>query len=79
MPRWEPRQAYADGPGETAIGIFVVRVTGKRKLLGRTAPRLRVVGKVPLGPAKKGRNRKRWNGMVDGKRLRPGTYLLTYR
>lgn len=63
----------------SAIGIFVARVTGKRKLLGRTAPRLRVVGKVPLGRAKKGRNRKRWNGKVNGKRLRPGTYLLTYR
>ena len=31
------------------------------------------------GVAKKGRNRKRWNGKVNGKRLRPGTYLLTYR
>jgi hypothetical protein len=61
------------------IGIFVARVTGKRKLLGRSAPRLRVVGKVPLGRAKRGRNRKRWNGKVGGKRLRPGTYLLTYR
>ena len=63
----------------SAIGIFVVRVVGKRKLLGRSAPRVRVVGKVPLGLAKKGRNRKRWNGKVNGKRLRPGTYLLTYR
>jgi hypothetical protein len=33
------------------IGIFVARVVGTRKLLGRTAPRLRVVGKVPLGAA----------------------------
>ena len=54
-------------------------MVGKRKLLGRTAPRLRVVGKVPLGAAKRGRIRKRWNGKVGGKRLRPGTYLLTYR
>jgi hypothetical protein len=61
------------------IGIFVTRVVGKRTLLGRSAPRLRVVGKVPLGRANKGRNRKRWNGKVKGKRLRPGTYLLTYR
>jgi WD40-like Beta Propeller Repeat len=61
------------------IGIFVGRVVGKRKLLGRTAPRLRVVGRVPLGRAKRGRNRIRWNGRVDGKRLRRGTYLLTYR
>jgi hypothetical protein len=61
------------------IGIFVARVVGKRTLLGRSAPRLRVVGRVPLGRAKKGRNRKRWNVRVNGKRLRPGTYLLTYR
>ena len=63
----------------TTIGIFVVRVTGTRKLLGRSAPRLRVVGKVPLGTAKRGRNRFRWNGRVNGKHLRRGTYLLTYR
>ena len=66
-------------PPQPPSGIFVVRVVGKRKLLGRSAPRVRVVGKVPLGLAKKGRNRKRWNGKVNGKRLRPGTYLLTYR
>ena len=65
--------------GSTTIGIFVVRVTGKRKLLGRTVPRVRVVGRVPLGRAKKGGNRFRWNGKVAGKRLRRGTYLLTYR
>ena len=34
--------------GQT-IGIFVVRVTGKRKLLGRTVPRIKPVGRVPLG------------------------------
>jgi hypothetical protein len=64
---------------KTTIGIFVVRVRGKRRLLGRTAPRLRVVGRVPLGTARKGRNRFRWNGKVNGKRLKRGTYLLTYR
>ena len=63
----------------TSIGIFVVRVTGTRRLLGRRAPRLRVVGRVPLGTAKRGRNRLRWNGRVNGKKLRRGTYLLTYR
>jgi hypothetical protein len=61
------------------IGIFVVRVTGKRKLLGRTVPRIRQIGRVPLGATRKGRNRFRWNGKVNGKRLRRGTYLLTYR
>jgi len=63
----------------TSIGIFVVRVTGARTLLGRRTPRLRVVGKFPLGTAKRGRNRLRWNGRINGKKLRRGTYLLTYR
>ena len=61
------------------IGIFVVRVTGKRKLLGRTVPRIRQIGRVPLGATRRGRNRFRWNGKVKGKRLKRGTYLLTYR
>ena len=58
------------------IGIFVVRVTGKRKLLGRTVPRIKQVGRVPLGATRKGRNTFRWNGKVNGKRLKRGTYLL---
>ena len=61
------------------IGIFVVRVTGKRKLLGRKVPRIRQVGRVPLGKTRKGRNLFRWNGKVNGRRLKRGTYLLTYR
>jgi hypothetical protein len=61
------------------IGIFVVRVTGKRKLLGRTTPRIKRIGRVPLGKTRKGRNSFRWNGKVNGKRLKRGTYLLTYR
>jgi hypothetical protein len=61
------------------IGIFVARVTGTRKLLGRTVARIRVVGRVPLGATRKGTNRFRWNGRVAGKRLRAGTYLMTYR
>jgi len=61
------------------IGIFVVRVTGKRNLLGRTVPRIKQVGRVPLGATRKGRNSFRWDGKVDGRRLKRGTYLLTYR
>jgi hypothetical protein len=64
--------------GQT-VGIFVARVTGKRKLLGRTVPRIKPVGRVPLGKTRKGRNRFRWNRKVDGRRLKRGTYLLTYR
>jgi hypothetical protein len=63
----------------STVGILVVRVVGKRRLLGRTVPRIRVVGRVPLGRARKGINRLRWDGKVDGKRLKRGTYLLTYR
>jgi hypothetical protein len=63
----------------TNVGIFVARVTGTRKLLGRTTPRIRVIGRVPLGRTRKGANRFRWNGKVNGKRLAAGTYLLTYR
>ena len=54
-------------------------MTGKRKLLGRTVPRIRQVGRVPLGRTRKGRNLSRWNGKVDGRRLKRGTYLLTFR
>jgi hypothetical protein len=61
------------------IGIFVARVTGHRRLLGRGTPRIAVVGRVPLGATRKGTNRFRWNGKVAGRRLKAGTYLLTYR
>jgi hypothetical protein len=61
------------------IGIFVVRVTGKRKLLGRSVPRIKRIGRVPLGATRKGRNTFRWNGKVNGRRLKRGTHLLTYR
>lgn len=63
----------------TQIGIFVARVTGTRRLLGRSVPRLRPVGRVPLGVARRGRNLFRWDGRVGGRPLKPGTYLLTYR
>ena len=62
-----------------SIGIFVVRVTGKRKLLGRRVPRIKRVGRVPLGKTRKGRNRFRWDGTVNGRKLKRGTYLLTFR
>jgi hypothetical protein len=64
--------------GQT-VGIFVARVTGTRKLLGRRVPRIRPVGRVPLGRTRKGTNRFRWNRKVNGRRLKAGKYLLTYR
>ena len=48
-------------------------------MLGVEQPKIKVVGRVPLGKAKQGRNRFRWDGKVAGKRLKPGKYLLTYR
>ena len=58
-----------------SIGIFVTRVTGSRKLLGRTVPRIRTIGRVPLGRTRKGLNRFQWDGRVAGKRLKAGTYF----
>ena len=66
--------------GGVQVGIFVVRRTGgTRTVLGVEQPKISVVGRVPLGKAKRGRNRFRWDGKVAGKRLKPGKYLLTYR
>jgi hypothetical protein len=62
-----------------SVGIFVARVTATRMLLGRKVPRTRGVGRVPLGAAVKGVDRFRWDGKVDGRRLRAGTCLITYR
>ncbi len=56
-----------------------MRVTGKRKLLGRTVPRIKPSRHGRLGATRKGRNAFRWNGKVNGRRLKRGTYLLTYR
>jgi WD40-like Beta Propeller Repeat len=61
------------------IGILVQRVVGKTRLLGKTVPKLRPVGAVPLGSFKKGRSSIRWNGKVNGKALKPGTYQVTPR
>lgn len=63
----------------TGIGILVQRVVGKRKLFGRTVPKLRMVGRVPLGTFAKGKGKVRWDLRVDGKRLKPGRYQVTVR
>jgi hypothetical protein len=66
-------------PGQI-VGIFVVRRTGgTHTVLGVKEPRIQVIGRVPLGATRKGRNHLRWNGRVNGKRLKPGSYLLTFR
>lgn len=62
-----------------SIGILLARVTGTKRSLGKRVPRLKPLGRVPLGKAKRGRNRFRWNGRVGNRRLKPGTYVLTFR
>ncbi len=63
----------------SGIGILVQRVVGHQKLLGKTAPKLRLVGRVPLGKFSKGRGHVRWDGRVNGRRLPRGTYQVTVR
>jgi hypothetical protein len=62
-----------------AIGILVARVVGSHRVLGRTLPKLKPLGRVPLGHSKKGRNKFHWNGRVQGRQLSPGLYVLTFR
>ena len=54
----------------TSVGILVKRVVGKR---------LALVGRVPFGMRKRGRNRIKWNLEVNGTRLSRGTYEVTLR
>jgi hypothetical protein len=61
------------------IGILVQRVTGHRKLFGRTAPKLGKPRRVPLGSFKHGKGHARWNLKVGGRALRRGTYQVTVR
>jgi len=48
-------------------------------LFGHRVPTLRTVGRVPFGQFKRGHHKVRWNLRVNGRRLRPGTYLVTPR
>jgi hypothetical protein len=64
----------------SAVGIIVQRIVGSTRVLGRRAPKLKFVGRVPLGTFKRGRrHRVRWGGRVAGRRLRRGRYLVTVR
>jgi WD40-like Beta Propeller Repeat len=66
---------------DSTVGILVQRIVGTTRLLGHRAPKLRLVGRVPLGRFKRGRgiHRVRWDQRVHGTRLRSGTYLVTVR
>jgi hypothetical protein len=61
------------------VGIIIARVVGTRRLFGRRVLRVRTVGRVPLGQTRGRRPRFRWNGRVNGRRVPPGDYLLTFR
>jgi hypothetical protein len=64
------------------VGIIVQRIVGKTRVFGKSAPKLRFVGRVPLGRNfKAGRktHRVKWNFKVNGRKLRPGKYLITPR
>jgi hypothetical protein len=61
------------------VGIIIGRVVGTRRLFGRRVPRVRNVGRVPLGRTSSRRPRFRWNGRIRGRRLARGRYLLTFR
>jgi hypothetical protein len=57
----------------------VERIVGQHKLLGRNVPKLRVVGRVPLGAFRRGRHQAHWDFAVNGHKLGPGKYYVTLR
>ncbi|MGE0027747.1 MAG: hypothetical protein AB7O78_19895 [Thermoleophilia bacterium] len=61
------------------VGILVQRITGRRRVHGRTVLRLETVGRVPFGSHHKGALNVPWNLRVNGHRLPPGRYLITLR
>ena len=65
--------------GTGPLGIIVQRVIGTHRILGRRVPRLRLVGRVPLGVRRAGRQHIPWDQRVNGRPLRPGRYKVTFR
>jgi hypothetical protein len=63
----------------SSIGIFVQRIVGKTKVLGKKAYELETVGRVPLGSYGAGNVFTSWDFAVDGEPLPPGRYLVTVR
>jgi hypothetical protein len=62
------------------VGILVQRVVGTRRVHGRRVPRLKNVGRVPLGKHRSGRLNLQWNLRVNGRQLRPrARYQITLR
>jgi hypothetical protein len=62
-----------------SIGIFVQRIVGKTRVLGRKTYELETVGRVPLGSFGAGNVFTHWDFEVDGEPLPPGKYLVTLR
>ncbi len=63
----------------SSIGIFVQRIVGKTRVLGRKAYELEAVGRFPLGMYGEGNVFTHWEFEVDGEPLAPGKYLVTVR
>ena len=63
----------------SSIGIFVQRIVGKTRVLGKKAYELETVGRVPLGAYGAGNVFTQWDFAVNGEPLSPGRYLVTLR
>jgi hypothetical protein len=61
------------------IGVIVQKVVGRTRVFGRPAPRLRFLGRVPLGHFARGRGHTVWDLKVGGNPLAPGLYQVTVR
>jgi hypothetical protein len=66
-------------PGGARLDGLVVRAGAPRTVLGRRLPRVVPVARVALGPARRERRGRAWDGRVRGDALSPGRYLLTVR
>jgi hypothetical protein len=63
----------------SGVGLLVQRIVGHHKLFGRRVPTLKTIGRVPLGHFRRGKHTLHWNLRVEGRRLKPGRYLVTPR
>jgi hypothetical protein len=63
----------------TSAGLLIQRIVGNQQLLGKTAPKLEVIGRFPLGKFRRGANESHWNFTVGGHQLAPGRYYVTLR
>jgi hypothetical protein len=70
--------AQPPDPPNTKPGMIVQKIEGVTTVLGRRAPRLRLIGQVHLGVFTRSRRRSfGWNRKVNGRRLARGDYLVT--